>query len=181
MQTLLGKKKCQSTRNQRYVTMQEQDPGTATGKHTSICMKVTWLVFLLCAVINEYAEYLKRHYRQSFPDDDELPTNHKKVYVELAVINRGSLTSCKVRTSLTRDLTETLSLNDILKPREDGTQVRCTLIEGAPGIGKSTLAWQLCHKWEELDSVRQYKLVVLVKLREAREAKCLKEDFLYTS
>ena len=48
-------------------------------------------------------------------------------------------------------------------------------MEGAPGIGKSTLAWEVCHKWEELESVKQYELVVLVRLREkrAQEARCL--------
>ena len=57
--------------------------------------------------------------------------------------------------------------------------MRCVLIEGAPGIGKSTLAWEVCHKWEELDSVKPYELVILVCLREkkAQEARCL-EDLL---
>ena len=47
------------------------------------------------------------------------------------------------------------------------------------GIGKSTLSWEVCHKWEELESVKQYDLVVLVRLREkkAQEARCL-EDLL---
>ena len=72
-----------------------------------------------------------------------------------------------------------IALKDILKPREDGKPVRCVLVEGAPGIGKSTLAWEVCHKWEELDSVKHYELVVLVQLREkkAQEARCL-EDLL---
>ena len=57
-----------------------------------------------------------------------------------------------------------IELKHILKPREDGTPVCCVLVEGAPGIGKSTLAWEVCHKWEELESVKQYELVVLVRL-----------------
>ena len=58
---------------------------------------------------------------------------------------------------------------------DSGTVSRCVLVEGAPGIGKSTLAWEVCHKWEELESVKQYELVVLVRLREkkAQEARCL--------
>ena len=39
-------------------------------------------------------------------------------------------------------------------------------MEGAPGIGKSTLAWELCRKWEELSCMQQYSLVVLLRLRE---------------
>ena len=68
-----------------------------------------------------------------------------------------------------------IALDHILKPRKKGRQLRCVLVEGAPGIGKSTLAWEVCHKWEELESVKQYELVVLVCLREkkAQEARCL--------
>ena len=58
-----------------------------------------------------------------------------------------------------------IKLKDILKPSKKGRQLRCVLVEGAPGIGKSTLAWEVCHKWEELESVKQYELVVLVCLR----------------
>ena len=68
-------------------------------------------------------------------------------------------------------------LQEILKSEcKPGQRV---LIEGVPGIGKSTLAWEVCHKWEDLDSVKQYELVVLVRLRDkkAQEARCL-EDLL---
>ena len=72
-----------------------------------------------------------------------------------------------------------VALNDILKPDQDGKPVQYVLIDGAPGIGKSTLAWELCHKWEELDSLKQYDLVVLIQLREkkAQNAHCF-EDLL---
>ena len=72
-----------------------------------------------------------------------------------------------------------IKLKDILKPGVDGTVPRCVLVEGPQGIGKSTLAWELCQKWEELDSIKQYELVVLVNLREkkAQKARCL-EDLL---
>ena len=39
-------------------------------------------------------------------------------------------------------------------------------MQGAPGIGKSTLAWEICRKWEELSSMKKYSLVVLLRLRE---------------
>ena len=72
-----------------------------------------------------------------------------------------------------------IALEDILKPGEDGKPIRRVLVEGAPGVGKSRLAWELCHKWKELDSVKQYKLVVLVQLRgrRAQEAKVLRDLF----
>ena len=35
-------------------------------------------------------------------------------------------------------------------------------VEGPPGIGKSTLAWELCRRWDR----KQYDLAVLLRLRE---------------
>ena len=72
-----------------------------------------------------------------------------------------------------------IALQDILKPGQDSKPVRCVLIEGAPGVGKSTLAWELCHKWEELECVKAFDLVVLVQLRErsAQEAQKLSDLF----
>ena len=72
-----------------------------------------------------------------------------------------------------------IALLDILKPGQDSKPVRCVLIEGAPGVGKSTLAWELCHKWEELECVKAFDLVVLVQLRErsAQEAQKLSDLF----
>ena len=43
---------------------------------------------------------------------------------------------------------------------------RVIVIEGAPGIGKSTLAWELCRKWEGHAGMEVYSLVILLRLRE---------------
>ena len=45
---------------------------------------------------------------------------------------------------------------------------RCVLVEGAPGIGKSTLAWMLCHEWGQGNMLQQYQVVLLLRLREKR-------------
>ena len=34
------------------------------------------------------------------------------------------------------------------------------------GIGKSTLAWELCRQWSTLESLKRFSLVVLLRLRE---------------
>ena len=144
------------------------------------------MCFLSSAITRkQYKQFLKKCYRQPLPDDDKLLTTASKHYIELAVISKKGITR-KQADEFTRKslhgLTEEIlrekapmALDHILKPREDGRPVRCVLVEGAPGIGKSTLAWEVCHKWEELESVKQYELVVLVRLREkkAQEARCL--------
>ena len=128
-------------------------------------------------------------YQQPLPNDDKLLTTASKHYIELAVISKKGITrkqadefTIKSLHGLTEEILREkapIALDHILKPREDGRPVRCVLVEGAPGIGKSTLAWEVCHKWEELESVKQYELVVLVRLRakKAQQARCL-EDLL---
>ena len=44
--------------------------------------------------------------------------------------------------------------------------VRFILVEGPPGIGKSAFAWEVCRRWDEIESLRDYHTVVLLKLRE---------------
>ena len=150
-----------------------------------------WMMCFLSSAITrkQYKQFLKICYRQPLPDDDKLLTTASKHYIELAVISKKGITR-KQADEFTRKslhgLTEEIlrekapiALDHILKPREDGRPIRCVLVEGAPGIGKSTLAWEVCHKWEELESVSQFELVVLVRLREkkAQEARCL-DDLL---
>ena len=117
-------------------------------------------VFLFSVTKNQYRVFLKNRYRQPLTDDDKLLTTASKHYIELAVINREGIT-CKEADEFTKmslhGLTEeilhkksSIVLKDILKPREDGKPVRCILVEGASDISKSTLAWEVYHKWEEL-------------------------------
>ena len=58
---------------------------------------------------------------------------------------------------------EPIEIDDILKADD---KVRLVVVEGAPGIGKSTLAWELCRQWPTLESLKRFSLVVLLRLRE---------------
>ena len=55
------------------------------------------------------------------------------------------------------------------------------LVEGPPGMGKSTLCWELCRQWDTLKSLKDYKIVLQLKLRERRvqNASSLQEIFYY--
>ena len=160
---------------------------STTGIMTYSVTTDQWMMCFLSSAITrkQYKQFLKKCYRQPLPDDDKLLTTASKHYIELAVISKKDITrkqadefTKKSLHGLTEEILcekAPIELKHILKPREDGTPVCCVLVEGAPGIGKSTLAWEVCHKWEELESVKQYELVVLVRLREkkAQEARCL--------
>ena len=55
------------------------------------------------------------------------------------------------------------------------------LIEGAPGIGKSTFAWEVCQKWGQHQLFNGYSQVVLLKFRDRRvqEAKSVCDLFYH--
>lgn len=48
----------------------------------------------------------------------------------------------------------------------NGVVAHRVLIEGPPGIGKTTFLWQLCHQWSLGELLQQWQLVILVQLRE---------------
>ena len=53
------------------------------------------------------------------------------------------------------------------------------LIEGAPGAGKSTLAWHLCTMWKSRELFQEFEIVLFVQLREPtiQSAKSLEDLF----
>ena len=57
---------------------------------------------------------------------------------------------------------------------------RSVLVEGGPGIGKTTFALELCKRWAKRKALQDWTVVVLLKLRDQgiREAKTL-YDLLY--
>ena len=123
------------------------------------------------SAILKYAAYLKRVYKSSpiSPDSKWPPTPGKK-YVQLAVAVKGH-SSCQDEDILRGDVDRALdgrkntTIDQILRPCEGEESLRLVLIEGAPGIGKSALAWELCRKCE---SVEQYRLAILLTLMEKR-------------
>ena len=64
---------------------------------------------------------------------------------------------------------------------DSGGTAHRILIEGAPGIGKTTLLWQVCHQWAVGKLLQQWELVVLVQLRDTitRTSQCLSDLFYH--
>ena len=69
-----------------------------------------------------------------------------------------------------------------LAKTKDGEPAQLVLVEGAPGIGKSTFAWEACRRWGAEEILQQYKLMVLLRLRERRvqQAKTISDLFHYS-
>ena len=54
----------------------------------------------------------------------------------------------------------------LLTNRHHGRSRKVIIIEGAPGAGKSTLAWHLCQKWETRELFKEFEIVLFVQLRD---------------
>ena len=60
-----------------------------------------------------------------------------------------------------------VSMDELLLPK-DGSLPKIVIVQGVPGIGKSTFAWKFCRKWAKEKICQQYSLVVLLRMRDTR-------------
>ena len=54
---------------------------------------------------------------------------------------------------------------------EDGSVAHSVLVEGAPGVGKTTFAFELCKQWARGEILQEWGVVVIIKLRDQRMRK----------
>ena len=143
------------------------------------------------SAVDTYASYLKSVYaRQKLLSYDKWPLVKSRKYINLALIEKDDIT--KPEAELFMKATIHGNIDDIKKSKRatcisqigqlsDGSQLKCILVEGAPGVGKSTFAWKLCHRWGKGTLLKQYRLVVLLRLRDksVRAAKNTSDLFRY--
>ena len=153
----------------------EDAPGTN-------CAPITHQPPSFSSAIARYQHYLKSLYKaKPTPVDDKLFIGPCAQYIKLAIIKKARL-SREEADEFTRAtlhggvdqilcLKEQVHLEDIFVSKSK-SPLKCILVEGPPGIGKSTFAWELCRQWDELEAMQQYSLVVLLKLREKRVQNC---------
>ena len=153
-------------------------------------------------VVQQFIDYVKAIYKKK--SEVERDTNVVKwpptlstVYINLACINRKSvsgksreyaeITEAMVRDGnvdvINRRIKGSINFNEIAEgisiPFDERSLI---LVEGAPGVGKSTFAREFCRRWERGEIAQQYQLVMLLRLRDDRisKAKSLK-DLIYHS
>ena len=101
-------------------------------------------------------------------EQEEQPDSHKEAVL------RGQ------RWRITEEGKNTdVQLEELLMVESD-KKCKCVLVEGGPGMGKSTLAWQVCHRWGRRELFEQYSTVLFLPLRDERvqQAKHV-EDFFF--
>ena len=93
---------------------------------------------------------------------EELNFSLNEIFTRLKIVNRDK--TRRVRTE------EIANMTEIFKPHKECPKPRTVLIEGDPGIGKTTYCQKLAYDWaegQEMDaSFPDIKLLVLLKCRE---------------
>ena len=138
-----------------------------------------------------YASYLKSVYtRRKLPIYDKWPKVKSKKYINLALIEKEDITKPEANQfkratihgniGCIKESKRSMHISQIAQ-LPDGSQLKCILVEGPAGVGKSTLAWKLCRKWGKGKLLQQYHLVVLLRLRDksVRAAKNISDLFQY--
>ena len=128
-------------------------------------------------VIAGYADQMRGYYRTAIPQCFSLtwpPPPTRKVF-NLSMITHKQYNYGRGNDELVRLLhlghieeivakKSNVELKNVFKL--DSAKRKVVLIEGAPGAGKSTLAWHICQKWEAGELFQEFKLVVFVQLRD---------------
>ena len=138
-------------------------------------------------------------YRKSVVEKDsrslKWPPTPSKVYINLVHIDRTKVGKRSEYDEVTKAMVESgnvdvvygkkwpIDFNEIAAGVPDIGLEQVVLVEGAPGVGKSTFAWEFCRRWERGEIAQQYQLVLLLRLRDERMSKAhtLKDLITYDS
>ena len=145
----------------------------------------------------QYTDYVRARYADSVVNElcvGKWPPTPSTVYINLVCVDRSIHVSKEEADECTRAMVmdgsvdvvlgkkTPIDFSDIAKdvPTSEDNKRRVILVEGAPGVGKSTLAWEFCRRWERGEIAQQYQLVLLLRLRDMgmNEAESL-ADLIY--
>ena len=141
--------------------------------------------------VGKYAAYLRKVYlRSKLPIKGKWPPSPCKKIIKLAAIEKKqesntSEAAKRVRAEtvdkymLDNSMTP-VSLDDLLVTK-DGCAPKTVVVQGAPGIGKSTFAWKFCRKWAKGKLYQNYQLVVLLRMRDRRVREATKLTDLFSA
>ena len=128
----------------------------------------------------------------SRPKDIEAtwPPSPSEKFINLAVINREKVSTEELHRFMLATLDkgvdtilETKAPVEIeqLMDTKQGVRQQCILVEGAPGVGKTTLSWEICKRWGEGKLFKQFSLMLLLRLRDetVQTAATFKDLVLY--
>jgi len=129
--------------------------------------------------MKKFANYLKGVYtsekplptvESSLPEDELLPFSLAKIEKKEIDPSEADMFT---RASIRADIDDVLCMKEPMNIDKvgvlpDHSQPKLVLIEGAPGVGKTTFSWDFCTKWGRGEALQQYSLVLLLPLRDNR-------------
>ena len=124
--------------------------------------------------------YLINYYnccsQRSLDTNFKFPHLPNKTFINLAVIEKKSVNRADADSFTKGTLhghadeilqkKEPIELDAVLEPPEGCRRLKCVFVEGAPGVGKSTFALELCRRKGEIKSLKRFSLAILLRLRE---------------
>ena len=136
----------------------------------------------------QFIDFVKTTYKgykiERDPKVLKWPPTPSKVYINLACIDRKRVSG---KSKKYKEVTEAMvrdgnvdvihedkfpiKMNQIALGLPPDPLETVILVEGAPGVGKSTFAWEYCRRWERGEIAQQYQLVLLIRLRDDRNSK----------
>ena len=147
--------------------------------------------------MDAFVHYIRIGYKQCEIERNlsvlKWPPTPSKIFINLACIDWESVVSKEEADEYTRAMVEDGNVDVIMKKKTNinfsdiaqsipspNSPKRLVLVEGAPGVGKSTFAWEFCRRWERGEIAQQHQLVLLLRLRDERmtRAKNLR-DLIY--
>ena len=105
---------------------------------------------------------------------DKIPHLPNKKFITLAIIEKEGIDRATADAftkgtlhghadEITKKKTP-IDLEEVLKPPDGKQRLKYVFVEGAPGIGKSTFALELCRRQKEIELMKKYLLVILLRL-----------------
>ena len=142
--------------------------------------------------VNRFASYLKGVYtsekplptvESSLPADKPFPFSPAKI--ERKKVNPSEADKF-IKASIRGDIDDVVWQKKPMNIEEvgvlsDGSQLKLVLIEGAPGVGKTTFSWESCKKWSKAEILQDNSLLLLLPLRDndLKTAKTLSDLFYH--
>ena len=134
--------------------------------------------------MDQFVFYVKATYKQNEIEKDlnviKWPPTPSEVFINLACIDWTTVVTKEEADECTRAMVEdgnvdvvlrkkkNIDFDDIVRDLPATDFKKVILVEGAPGVGKSTFAWEFCRRWEREEIAQQYQLVLLLRLRDER-------------
>ena len=150
-------------------------------------------------LVTQYIDYVRIVYKSSEVEKDsrslKWPPTPSTVYINLVCIDRTKVEQRSDYDEVTKAMVQSgdvdvvhgkkwpINFDEIAAGVPDIGDKRVVLVEGAPGVGKSTFAWEYCRRWERGEIAQQYRLVLLLRLRDERmsKAKTLRDLIMHDS